>query len=488
MDYLSPDNLYLCIDQGGHASRALVFDHEGTLVCSAFQAIEAHHTSHDYIEYPPDALVTSIATVIHEVLEKLGDRQSQISAAGMATQRSNVVCWNRETGEALSPVISWQDRRNNAMIRKLGDHRRNIHIKTGLFLSAHYGASKLRWCLENIPAVQHALEEGTLAYGPMASYLTCRFSEEKPALADIVNASRTLLVNLDTGNWDESLLRLFGLPAEPLPECVPSRHDFGRLAGASHIPLKVVTGDQSAAMYAYGPLQPDTAYINAGTGAFVSRPSGPSRIYGRRLLTSLIAREEDNSEYVLEGTVNGAGSAIDWFAHETGMLEIYDRLPDWLEQPTDNETFYLNGFAGLGAPFWVADFSSRFIGKKDNVRRAVAIVESIVFLLQASLDEMHKLASPPEQIQITGGLALLDGFCQRIADLSGLPVYRPVECEATGKGLAYLLAGRPHHWPEETPGDWFEPRANPALKRAYVTWTGRMLEAMRGKEKEFAAE
>ena len=479
MDYANVNNLYLCIDQGGHASRVLVFDQQGDLVTQAFQDIEARHTAEGYIEYDAAELLNSIQIPLRTVLTELNDRLHDIKAAGLATQRSNVVCWDHNTGEALSPIISWQDRRGAAQLAPLQPHAAQILSTSGLFLTPHYGASKLRWCLDNLPAVQEALAEQRLSFGPMASFLTRHLVQEQPHITDPVNAARTQLLNLQTVDWDTTLLELFDVPREPLPECVPSLHPFGMLLEAATIPLRLVSGDQAAAMYAYGELQPNTAYLNVGTGAFLSRPSGEVRISGRRLLTSLILQNANETEYVLEGTANGAGSALEWFADEYVIPDLMQQLPNWLQEPTDPDVLFLNGISGLGAPFWIADFPSRFEGKADPRARAMAVVESIVFLIQASLDEMLKLASPPEQIQITGGLSHLDGLCQRLADLSGLPVYRPLQCEATGRGTAYLLADTPHHWPEENPGEWFESMDNPLVKQAYQRWLELMLQTMR---------
>jgi glycerol kinase len=479
MDYSNFSNLYLCIDQGGHASRVLVFNQRGDLVTQAFQDIEAQLTAEGYIEYDAAELLNSIQTPLRTVLTKLKDRLEDIKAAGLATQRSNVVCWDSETGEALSPIISWQDRRGAAQLAPLKSQAGLIQSTTGLFLTAHYGASKLRWCLDNLPAVQDALTQKRLRFGPMASFLTYHLLQERPCITDPVNASRTQLFNLESLDWDPTLLELFDVPREPLPQCVPNLYDYGQLADAPNIPLRLVNGDQATALYAYGNLQPSTAYLNIGTGAFLSRPSGGIPIRGRRLLTSLILEQTGNAEFVLEGTVNGAGSALEWFAAEYAMPDVIAQLPDWLKQETNPEVVFLNGISGLGAPFWIADFPSRFEGPDDPRARAVAVLESIVFLIQASLDEMLKLASPPEQIRITGGLAQLDGLCQRLADLSGLPVYRPLECEATGRGTAYLLANTPSDWPEENPGMWFKPRANSLLKQAYRQWTEQMLKTMR---------
>ena len=219
------------------------------------------------------------------------------------------------------------------------------------------------------------------------------------------------------------------------------------------------------AIYAYGKLQPATAYLNIGTGAFLSYPCGEVRIHSRRLLTSLVLQRDNKVEYMLEGTVNGAGSALDWFANENNIPNLIQQLPGWLEEYRNSQLLFLNGISGLGAPFWVSDFPSHFKGNGNLQARAVAVVESIAFLVQANLDEMRKLASLPQRIQISGGLAQLDGLCQQLADLSGLPVYRQAQCEATGRGTAYLLADAPPEWPEEQPGVCFEPMENNLLEQ-----------------------
>lgn len=351
-------------------------------------------------------------------------------------------------------------------------------------MSPHYGASKLRWCLDHIPEVKEALNNDTLAFGPMSSFIVFHLVKEKFLLADPVNASRTQLWNLKKHSWDDELLGLFGIPKSALPHCVPSIHHYGTIElDDINIPLRLVSGDQSAAMYAYGHLQPDTAYVNTGTGAFVSRSSGPLALYSRRLLTSLIFRDSElkgdsQNHFVLEGTINGAGSALDWLAKQYPDTKIYNHLPEWLNE-TETPPLFLNGVSGLASPFWQPNFISKFTQEENVNKKAVAIIESIVFLLKACLDEMSKLSSPPEQIQITGGLASLNGLNQRLADLSGLPVYCPNECEATARGTAYLVAKQPASWPEQGAGKWFKAEENPDLQKRYTDWTSAMLENIR---------
>jgi glycerol kinase len=473
----APERLYLCLDQGGHASRALVFDKRGALQASAFRDIGTDRASPDRVEHDPEELIASLHGAINEAVSALGDRADNIVAAGIATQRASIVCWDRHTGAALSPVISWQDRRACAWLERFSVHTGEIHRRTGLLLSAHYGASKLRWCLDHLPAVAAAQGAGRLAMGPLASFLLFRLLEERPLLVDPANAARTLLWNIDTQDWDPSLLELFGIPPATLPRSVPTRHAFGTLSlNDRRIPLEIASGDQSAALFALGAPPPDSAYVNMGTGAFIQR------VFDRRteatgLLAGLVYHDSDRSVYVLEATVNGAGAAFRWAEREWGLENIEAELPHWLARAGEIPVF-LNGVSGLGAPYWVADFASRLIGDGAPWQKAVAVAESIVFLLQANLSIMQQIAPPVSRLIATGGLAWFDGLCRRLADLSGLPVYRPAEQEATARGTAYLLAHFPADWPETGPGAWFAPGRNPELHRRYAHWQSEMQRAL----------
>lgn len=473
------NSLFLSIDQGGHASRAMVFNVEGEIVVSSEHPIQTQHPKPQLVEHEAEELLKSIRDSLHDVLQQLGQGAHFIEAAGLATQRSNVVCWDKHTGKALSPIISWQDTRANAWLQQLDLDRLDIHKTTGLFPSAHYGASKLRWCLDNLEEVKQAQHEGHLYFGPMSSYLVYNLVQERNCYADPVNASRTLLWHIHRKGWDRFLLQKFGIPVDCLPMCVATAYPYGTLEVEGHrIPLRVVTGDQSSALYAYGNLQYDTAYVNLGTGAFVSRPLGYALLYARRLLTSVIYSDPKDTSYVLEGTVNGAGAAIDWLQQQQPVTELWSKLPQWLDSVTDPPLF-LNGVSGLASPYWIADFETELQACDSIEAKYVAVIESIGFLINANVQEMMKFASPPQQIQISGGLAHLDGLCQRLADLSRLPVYRPKGCESTARGLAYLVAKMPNHWPENEHGQWFKSKDNPVLDNRFLLWEQAMLQRMR---------
>lgn len=473
-------SLYLAIDQGGHASRAIVFDGLGEVVAEAFVEVQTTYPQRGWVEHDPRAVVESIDVAINQVVKGLGPRVADVTAAGLATQRSSLVCWDRVTGEALSPVISWQDHRAARWLEQFKGSAAAVHEQTGLVISAHYGASKLRWCLDHLPEVGEALQESRLAWGPLVSFLLFRILAERPLLVDPANAARTLLWDLRTRDWSQALLDLFGLPREPLPRCVPSRHRCGHLRiGTRAVPLVVATGDQSAALFAFGPPRPDTVYVNVGTGAFVQRVVGDQPVAAPRLLSSVVWQEADRATYTLEGAVNGAGSALDQVRTELG-LDTHDadaQTARWLEEPCDPPLF-LNGVSGLGSPFWVSDFPSRFVGNGEARERIVAVAESIVFLLKVNLDELAAHGPEPDRLLITGGLAAMDGLCQRLADLSGMQVERPQARQATARGLAYLVAGQPPHWQPQSSVTDFRPAQNPALRKRFDRWHTQMLAAL----------
>jgi len=471
-------SLILALDQGTHASRALVVDRSGRVLAQGARDIGLARPQADWAEQDGEEVVASIVDAAGQALRELGARKADVDCAGLASQRSNAVCWDRVSGRALSPIFSWQDRRAHAWIKSLEPaHGETVHRKTGLYLSPHYGASKLRWALEHLPAVRAALEKGTLAWGPMASFLVFRLLKERPLLAEPQCAARTQLWNLQTRDWDPELLALFGLPAGFLPRSVPTCHAWGTLetAGIS-VPLTAVNGDQSAAVFAFGWPEEDCAYVNIGTSAFVQRALTRAPGYVPRQLTGIILADCDVTVYMVEGNVNGAGTALTWLERELGIADATAQLPAWLERGAPPPLF-LNGIAGLGGPFWQADFASRFVGEGEPWQKAVAGGESMAFLLQANIDHMANYIPPARRMRVSGGVSRLDGLCRRLAAVSGLPVYRREDPEASARGIAYLAAGRPASWNTAPREQTFAPAGDAALLERYRRWLALMQEA-----------
>jgi len=467
------DGLVLALDQGSHASRAVLFDVTGTQVAEAHVPVATVREGPDRVEQDPEELVQSLRTAIEDVLDSRPG--AHVIAAGLATQRSTVVAWSRGTSRALYDAISWQDRRAAAWLARLAPVAARVRAITGLPLSPHYGASKLRWCLDHVPAVQRAAAAGDLALGPLSSFLTFRLGEERLCVADPANASRTLLLDTASQQWSPELLRLFDLDPAWLPACVPTRGTFGHLACAGQrVPLTACTGDQSAAAFAFGPLDSSCALVNVGTGAFIQRavPAGAPLPDG--ILRSVLCVDADGALASHEGTVNGAGSALDWLRErvaldvDRGLTALNARSPLEGDLPV-----FMNGVGGLGAPFWLTDFPSEFVGEGDDAARLAALIESIAFLLCANLEALRS-AAPLARLRISGGLARNDYLCRCLAAVSRLPVERPALVEATARGIAWLAAGKPAAWQPVPVERVFTPLATPALDARYALWRSEM--------------
>ncbi len=465
----------LALDQGGHASRAVLFDAAGNPAARALVEVREHRPRRGWVEQDPEEVVRSLKQVAARVLERAEPGAAIL--AGLATQRSSVVCWDAGTGEAVSPVLSWQDRRAHRRLRRLATFGDTVHEKTGLYLTGHYGATKLRWCLERLPEVRRARKQGRLRMGPLAAFLAHRLLRERSSKVDPANAARTLLFNVHAADWDPELLQIFRVPRDVLPQCVPTCHAFGHLATPREVPMTVLTGDQSAALFAFGRPEQDVAYVNLGTGAFVQRAAErlPQQLDG--LLGSLVFSGEGEKIFAVEGTVNGASSALRKVAAALGVADYEPRLHDWLLDEAPREPpLFLNGISGLGSPYWMADFRSRFVGRGRARDKLVAVVESIVFLLAINLEQIVRCSGPLRRIVVTGGLSWYDGLCRRLATLCGIPVERPEDHEATTRGLATLLA-------PDAPAfagsfETFYPEDRPAWLGRYRRWREAMLEAV----------
>lgn len=334
----------------------------------------------------------------------------------------------------------------------------------------------MRWCLEHLPAVRQAHRRGELAIGPLSSFILYRLLREAMYVVDPANASRTQLWDPGTQSWSPELLAMFDIDLNLLPGCVTSRHDYGWLdTPQGEVRLTVCSGDQSAVPFAFGPLDAQTAYINVGTGAFVQRPLRGALPDAPRLLASVVWSDGNTVIHTLEGTVNGAGSALEWFAAQeaVSLQELWSRLETpggrRLEPP-----LFLNGIAGLGAPFWVSDYESRFIGGGTVEERFLAVVESIVFLVTANVEQIRRHGPPLRQICLSGGLSASRRFCRMLAALSGVPVWRSFEPEATARGLAWLVAGEPAGWLPPG-GELIDSRPDEALAARYAAWRAALL-------------
>ncbi len=451
----------MAVDQGTHASRAILFDSLGRPIAHALQNIGIRRFHNGRVEQDPWELVHSVQQVIHKIITA---SQAPISACGIATQRSTVLAWARD-GRPVSSALSWQDVRGMPLVEGLQSHKAEISKISGLPLSPHYGASKLHWLQQwlktssNIP--------GELRLSPLASFLLFHLLDTRPFKTDHGNAQRTQLMDLATLNWSPQLLEWFQVPLHCLPQCTPICGNFGLLKDTA-IPVLAVNGDQNAAFFGAGQLESDSALINLGSGAFILREIGFRPRPSQTQVTGIAFSDHQQTLYLREATVNGAGNALNWARTKWGIENLYQQLPAWLEHTT-HPPIFINTIGGLGSPWWRQDIAPRFVGEAPNIsieKRIVAIVESIGFMIQANLELMHQ-QSPLSKLYVSGGLANLNGLCQQLANLSHLTVARLKAPETTARGIAWLAAGRPENWKTSTPIDLFTPRPDPGLESRY---------------------
>lgn len=462
----SSNSLYLAIDQGGQSSRVGVFNQRGDLLCSYSAACATQHIqteTGEHIEQSGEEILAGIRQCLTQVHNFLGERIHQIKAAGFAGQGSSLLCWDRLTGEALTPVLSWQDIRGQDYLKSISLSQEQAQQLTGLRVSPHYGASKIRWCLDNSLEVKVAREQKRLAIGPIVSYVFWHLLEGNPMLVDPGHAQRTLLWNLHTEDWDESLLQQFTIPRALLPQCKKHNSYFGELNVAGHnIPFTASARDQGASLFANGAPDPNACYINIGTGAFIQRVSNQLQAPEGLLVSPLWLPETkidqaiecasptcylDESElnsaqkrYAWEATVNGAASAIPFIEQQANLTITPDLIAQALALNPQQQCYFLNAIGGLSAPYWRTNLVSRFSENLSPLEKVLAWLESVVFQIVVNVQLMETLGKT-EKILISGGLSQADGICQRIADLTGATVYRSENADATLRGIGCMAAG-----------------------------------------------
>jgi len=454
--------LFLGIDQGTRSSRALLFDEQGNQVASARQVVDLNRFDDGRVEQDANQLVSSVKNVIKKVLDSLDDTD-HVVACGLATQRSTVLNWASD-GTVNGAALSWQDVRGSDLIKTLSGDEPEIKKLSGLPLSAHYGASKMRWLLDNLPLRISSSKENRLS--PLVSFLLYHLVEGGPYLVDHSNAQRTQLMDINTLKWSQRLTTLFGLPENLLPVCSPLCADYGVLS-ESGIPVTAVCGDQNAAMFGVGTIYKSTALVNIGSGAFILRKLS-SNSESENQLTGIAYSDNETIHYLREATINGAGSALNWVVEKYNIKQIDERVDDWLSS-IDNPPLFINTVGGLGSPWWRQGIEPEFIDAALNDEGAlvVAVLESIIFMIRVNLDLMVQ-EQPVNNLRVSGGLSVMDGLCQKLSNLCNLPVDRVMNPESTARGVAWLAAGSPDEWNQTVAKEMFTPVADEALNERYA--------------------
>lgn len=429
----------LLIDQGTHSTRAIIHD-AVSIIVSASLPISSHVYANGFAEQSADEILQSVRLVLQQLSESLTETDiNQIQSAALVVQRSSFIACEKNSGKPLTPVISWQDTRNSAYLDTLKIHWPYIQKITGLRPNAHYGASKMHWLLEHDVAVKKAYAENNLIFLPLAAYLVKELTQSKHFLVDGVIAARMLLLDIASNNWNDDLLSLFSIDKGCLPQVVPNHYSFGDITTDYFlIPLHLVGGDQSYIAFSAGlPIDNNTAYINIGSGAFVQMVD-ENFVVSDGLLKSVLTIKDNKSITVLEGTVNAAATALDWlWENEHKQLSISDIEKALLEKV--NPPVFINTVAGIGSPHWLKAQEPFFIGEGNLLNKAVAVIESIIFALQDNIFRFAYYNKQLNRIVIGGGLSQFEALCQKLANLSGMPVMQLKTHEMSAQGLAYYV-------------------------------------------------
>jgi glycerol kinase len=443
----------LALDQGTSSSRSVLFDATGHPVAMAQQELPQIYPQPGWVEHDPQVIWRTQLATAQEALRQAGITARQVRAVGITNQRETTVVWNRKTGQPIHHAIVWQDRRTEpicAQLRAQG-HLDTIRAKTGLLVDAYFSGTKLQWLLDNVPGARAQAERGELAFGTVDSWLMWNLTHGRVHATDVSNASRTLLFNVHTQQWDDELLALLDIPRALLPQVLPSSGHFGEVAAdllGHALPIGGVAGDQQSALFGQACFRAGMAKNTYGTGCFMLMHTGSTfQTSHNGLLTTCAAQVGPQAAYALEGSVFVGGAVVQWLRDGLRAIEHSGQVQALAESvPDTGGVMVVPAFTGLGAPYWQPDARGTITGltRGSTVAHiARAALESIAYqsaaLLQAmGRDAVQAGAAPVSELRVDGGACVNDLLMQFQADLLGVPVVRPAVVETTALGAAYL--------------------------------------------------
>ena len=441
----------LALDQGTTSSRAIVFDENGRPRGSAQREFRQIFPQPGWVEHDPEEIWRSQLACARAALRRTGLDVSRLAATGITNQRETTLVWDRTSGQPVHNAIVWQDRRTAQFCERLrrAGHETAVREKTGLMLDPYFSATKLAWILDSIPGVRIHAERGELAFGTVDTWLAWRLSGGRLHVTDPSNASRTLLWNIHTRDWDDELLALFNIPRSMLPQVRPSACVFGhtdaRLLGAA-VPIAGIAGDQQAALYGQACHSAGMAKNTYGTGCFLLLNTGAEAITSHSgLITTAAAQVGRKSKplYALEGSVFIGGAVVQWLRDGLGLLRKSSDVERLAAQVEDTGGVYLvPAFTGLGAPYWDPHARGTIVGitrGTSGPHLARAALEAIAYQSADVLDAMQRDANIRlKELRVDGGAAANNTLMQFQCDLLGVPVVRPRVIETTALGAAYL--------------------------------------------------
>ena len=456
----------LALDQGTTSSRAIIFNRSGLPVASAQKEFGQIFPKPGWVEHNPEEIWFSQIGVATEALAKAGLQSTDIAGIGITNQRETAVVWDRLTGRPVCNAIVWQDRRTAEycdMLKREG-HSQAIREKTGLIPDAYFSATKVRWILENIKDARRKADNGDLAFGTIDSWLIWNLTAGKLHVTDVSNASRTMLFNIHTMEWDSDLLKLFSIPGSLLPEVKSSSEIYGMTSGlfSTDIPVSGIAGDQQAALFGQMCIEPGMVKNTYGTGCFMMMNIGSKPIESKsNLLTTIAWKIGNETRYALEGSIFIAGAVVQWLRDGMGIIAESGEVEELASRVKDSDgVYFVPAFAGLGAPYWNQHARGTIVGitrGSTSSHIARAALDSIAFQTLDVLDAMEKDSGIEiKELRVDGGATVNNNLMQFQSDLLRANVVRPKITETTALGAAYLAGLAVQYWSsmEEIKKQW----------------------------------
>jgi len=476
-----PEKYILALDQGTTSSRAIVFNNKGDIIGTAQKEFKQIYPKAGWVEHDGNEIWSTQAGVAAEAITGAGLNGSNIAAIGITNQRETTLIWDRKTGKPVYNAIVWQDRRTSDYCDELKKDEKiskMIRDKTGLLLDSYFSGTKIKWILDNVEGVRDRAERGELAFGTMDTWIIWNFTRGDVHVTDVTNASRTMIYNIHTLEWDKELLELFNIPASLLPEVKSSSEVYGNTKTtifASKVPIAGIAGDQQAALFGQRCIESGMVKNTYGTGCFMVMNTGEQPIESKNNLLTTIAWQVDGKVvYALEGSIFIAGAVVQWLRDELGLIRKSADVEKLAASVKDNDGVYLvPAFAGLGAPHWDQHARGTIVGltRGSNAGHiARAALEGIAY---QALDVLNSMEADSgieiKELRVDGGATANNLLMQFQADVLQAPVIRPKILETTALGAAYLAGLAVGYWKnhEEINEQWQEDhRFNPSMGKA----------------------
>ncbi|HQX72317.1 MAG TPA: glycerol kinase GlpK, partial [Chitinophagaceae bacterium] len=462
-----PSHYILALDQGTTSSRSLVFDEQGNIISQAQKEFRQLFPQPGWVEHDAEEIWSTQYGTMAEAVAKANINMKQIAGIGITNQRETTVVWDKSSGQPIYNAIVWQDRRTASDCDKLksAGWAETIQQKTGLIIDAYFSATKLKWILDNVTGARQKAINGELAFGTIDSWLTWKLTNGEVHVTDVSNASRTMLYNIHSLQWDEELLKIFDIPASVLPEVKPSSKIYGvtgSIIPDSRIPIAGIAGDQQAALFGQLCTQPGMVKNTYGTGCFMLMNTGEKAIASKNNLLTTIAWQIDNKTvYALEGSVFIAGAVVQWLRDELKIIRTSAEIEKLAAQVKDTEGVYIvPAFAGLGAPHWNQYARGSIFGLtrgSSNAHIARAALDSIAYQTFDVLKAMEADAAIHiKELRVDGGATVNNQLMQFQSDILNTKVVRPKITETTALGAAYLAGLAVGYWKsvEEIQEQW----------------------------------